>query len=112
MQSRVECRAESEKTTAERGAEQRQEQMSDESSAETRAALRGEQKRRKGAEVQRRKGADVQRRKGENRQSFVQRGERENISRNADDKRSNIGSARALLPVVIVATRTPIETLI
>ena len=55
MQSRVACRAESEKTTAERRAEQRREQMSDESSAETRAALRGEQNR--GAKAQTCRGA-------------------------------------------------------
>ena len=96
MQSRVECRAESEKTTAERRAEQRREQMSDQSSAETRAALRGEQNRgAKAQRLQRRRGADVQRRKGENRQSFVQKEERENASRNAGGKRSYIGSARA-----------------
>ena len=66
MQSRVECRAESEKTTA----EQRREQISDESSAEPRAALKGEQNR----------GAEVQRRKGEKQQSFVQREERETLA--------------------------------
>ena len=55
MQSRVECRAESEKTTAERRAEQRREQMSDENSAEIRAALRGEQNRN--AKAQRCRGA-------------------------------------------------------
>ena len=107
MQSRGECRAESEKTAAERRAEQRREQMNDESSVETRAALRGEQNR--GAEVQRRKGADVQRRKGENRQFRAERRKR-NTSRNAGEKRSYIGRARAVLRVVIVATRTPIET--
>ena len=92
MQSRVECRAESEKTTAERRAEQRREQMSDESSAETRAALRGDQNR--GAKAQRCRGADVQRRKGENRQSFVQREKKRYTRRNAGEKRSYIGSAR------------------
>ena len=41
------------------------------------------------------RGAEVQRRKGENRQSSVQKEERENTSRNAGEKRSYIGSARA-----------------
>ena len=65
MQSRLECRAESEKTTAEsekttaeRRAEQRREQMIDESSVETRAALIGEQNR--GAKAQRCRGAKAQ----------------------------------------------------
>ena len=60
--------------------------------------------------MQRRKGADVQRRKAEKRQSFVKREERENTSRNAGETRSYIGSARAVLRVVIVATRTTIVT--
>ena len=103
MQNRVECRAESEKTTAERRkAEQRREQMSDESSAETRAALKIEQNRsarRRGAEAQRRKPAE-----------FRAVSRNRNTSRNAGEKRFYIRSARAVLRVVIVATRTPIET--
>ena len=77
--------------------------MSDESSAETRAALRGEQNR--GAKAQRCRGAKAK----TGRVSCREKKEK-NTSRNGGEKRSYIGSARAVLRVVIVATRTPIET--
>ena len=105
MQIRVECRAESEKTTAERKEEQRREQMSDESSAETRAALRGKQN--KGAKAQWRRRAEAQRRKPA---EFRTERQQRNISQNAGEKRFYIGSARAVLRLLIVATSTSKKT--